>query len=118
MAEVTLKLRPMDQTPILLAGQDLSGEDFEITRRSYRSGESVYLINQSRCRLKDIHQLLEDTGLGFASYALIEQGKIDAVLVAKPLERRAIIEEAAQILGYKSRRRNAEMKLEMAARTS
>ena len=114
MAEVTLKLRPMDQTPILLAGQDLSGETLEITRRSYRSGESVYLINQSRCRLKDIHQLLEDTGLGFASYALIEQGKIDAVLVAKPLERRAIIEEAAQILGYKSRRRNAEMKLEMA----
>ena len=114
MAEVTLKLQQTDQSPILLGGVELSGETLEITRKLYRSGESLYLINQSRCRLKDIHQLLENAGLGFASYALIEQGKIDAVLVAKPLERRAIIEEAAQILGYKSRRRSAELKLEMA----
>ncbi len=115
LAEVTLKLQQMDQTPILLGGIELSGETLEITRKLYRSGESLYLINQSRCRLKDIHQLLENAGLGFASYALIEQGKIDSVLVAKPLERRAIIEEAAQILGYKSRRRSAELKLEMAS---
>ena len=86
----------------------------EITRKLYRSGESTYSINQRRCRLKDIHLLMEDTGLGFASYALIAQGEIESFLSAKPLERRAIIEEAAGIIGYKSRRRNAELKLEMA----
>lgn len=113
-AEVTLTLRWQQPKSIVLEGIELSGERVEIARKLYRSGESVYLINQSRCRLRDIRQFLEQAGLGYASYALIEQGQIDAILAAKPLERRALIEEAAQILGYKARRRNAELKLELA----
>lgn len=114
-AEVTLRLSRTDQQPIVFEGVEISGDTFEITRKLYRSDqESTYLINQQRCRLKDIREILEAAGLGYASYALIEQGKIDSVLSAKPLERRALIEEAAQIIGYKAKRRNAELKLEMA----
>ena len=76
--------------------------------------ESVYLVNGRRCRLRDIHRILEELGLDYASYALIAQGKIDSFMTAKPLERRAVIEEAARITGYKSRRRRAELKLGMA----
>jgi chromosome segregation protein len=61
----------------------------------------------------DIHRFLEDAGLGFASYALIAQGRVESFLAAKPLERRALIEEAAQVTGYKTKRRNAEMKLQL-----
>lgn len=114
-AEATLTLKGLEGNPIRLEGVEIDGDKLEITRKLYRSGESLYLINQSRCRLKDVQQVLEEAGLGYASYALIEQGRIDAILSSKPLERRAIIEEAAQILGYKARRRSAELKLEVAA---
>lgn len=114
VVEVTLRLKRTGEPPLVLEGTELTGDTLEISRKLYRSGESLYLINQRRCRLKDIEQLMEEAGLGYASYALIEQGRIDAVLNARPLERRAIIEEAAQILGYKAKRRNAELKLEMA----
>ncbi len=114
LAQVTLTVRRPDQTPILVNGKELVDERLEICRKLYRDGESHYLINQRRCRLKDIHQSLEEAGLGYASYALIAQGKIDAILTGKPADRRAIIEEAARIANFKSRRRSAEVKLEMA----
>jgi len=114
LAEVTLTVRRTDENPIVLDEIELTEERLEITRRLYRSGESVYLINQRRCRLKDIHLFLDAAGLGLASYALIAQGNIESFLSSKPMDRRAIIEEAAGILGYKSRRKSAELKLELA----
>jgi chromosome segregation protein len=86
----------------------------EIGRRLYRSGESEYLIDGEGCRLRDIHDLLMDAGLGIKAYAVIEQGKIGQILSAKPTERRQLIEEAAGVTKYKSRRRTAELKLDAA----
>ncbi|HEY8495404.1 MAG TPA: hypothetical protein VIN04_16030, partial [Myxococcota bacterium] len=80
----------------------------------YRSGESEYLIDGEQCRLKDIHELLMDTGLGAKAYAIIEQGKIGMILSSRPTDRRQLIEEAAGITKYKARRRSAELKLEAA----
>ncbi len=88
--------------------------EVEVTRRLYRSGESEYLIDGQTCRLKDIHELLMDTGLGQKAYAIIEQGKIGMILSSRPTDRRQLIEEAAGITKYKSRRRSAELKLEAA----
>ena len=88
--------------------------DVEVTRRLYRSGESEYLIDGEVCRLRDIHELLMDTGLGAKVYAIIEQGKIGMILSSRPTDRRQLIEEAAGITKYKSRRRAAELKLEAA----
>ena len=112
--EVILKLSRSGEGPMSVQGIELEGEHFEIGRKLYRSGESVYRINQKRCRLRDIQDFLEQSGLGFASYALIAQGRMDYFLNANSLERRAIIESAASISGYKSRRRSAELKLESA----
>ena len=86
--------------------------EVEVTRRLYRSGESEYLINGEACRLRDIHDLLMDTGLGAKAYAIIEQGKIGQILSTKPTDRRQLIEEAAGVTKYKARRRAAELKLE------
>ena len=83
-----------------------------ITRRLYRSGESEYLINGKSARLRDIQDLFSGTGLGPESYAIIEQGRIGQILSNKPADRRAIIEEAAGIGKYKTRKRLAEAKLE------
>ena len=88
--------------------------EVEVTRRLYRSGESEYLIDGHTCRLRDIHELLMDTGLGAKAYAIIEQGKIGLILSSRPTDRRQLIEEAAGITKYKSRRRAAELKLEAA----
>jgi chromosome segregation protein len=88
--------------------------DVEIGRRLYRSGESEYLIDGEVCRLRDVHDLLMDSGLGIKAYAVIEQGKIGQILSSRPAERRALIEEAAGVTKYKSRRRAAELKLEAA----
>ncbi len=88
--------------------------DVEVTRRLYRSGESEYLIDGEVCRLRDVHELLMDTGLGAKVYAIIEQGKIGMILSSRPADRRQLIEEAAGITKYKSRRRSAELKLEAA----
>src|SRR5918993_5565807 len=86
----------------------------EVTRRLYRSGESEYLIDGEICRLRDVHEFLMDTGLGAKAYAIIEQGKIGMILSTRPTDRRQLIEEAAGITKYKSRRRAAELKLEAA----
>ena len=88
--------------------------DVEVGRRLYRSGESEYLIDGRVCRLRDIQDLLMDSGIGIKAYAVIEQGKIGQILGARPLERRQLLEEAAGVAKYKSRRRAAELKLEAA----
>jgi chromosome segregation protein len=88
--------------------------EVEVTRRLYRSGESEYLIDGQVCRLRDIHDLLMDTGLGAKAYAIIEQGKIGMILSTRPTDRRQLIEEAAGVTKYKARRRAAELKLEAA----
>jgi chromosome segregation protein len=88
--------------------------DVEVTRRLYRSGESEYLIDGEVCRLRDVHELLMDTGLGAKAYAIIEQGKIGMILSSRPADRRQLVEEAAGITKYRSRRRAAELKLEAA----
>ncbi|HMJ83588.1 MAG TPA: AAA family ATPase, partial [Vicinamibacterales bacterium] len=88
--------------------------EIEVTRRLYRSGESEYLIDGQVCRLRDVHDLLMDTGLGAKAYAIIEQGKIGLILSSRPTDRRQLIEEAAGITKYKARRRAAELKLEAA----
>ncbi len=89
-------------------------DDIIITRRLYRSGESEYLINGKSARLRDIQDLFSGTGLGPESYAIIEQGRIGQILSNKPADRRAVIEEAAGIGKYKTRKRLAESKLESA----
>jgi chromosome segregation protein len=83
-----------------------------VTRRLFRSGESEYLINGEACRLRDIQDLFMGTGLGPESYAIIEQGRIGQILSSKPADRRAILEEAAGISKFKTRKRLAEAKLE------
>src|SRR5471032_2578539 len=88
--------------------------EIEVTRRLYRSGESEYLIDGQICRLRDVHDLLMDTGLGAKNYSIIEQGKIGLILSSRPTDRRQLIEEAAGVTKYKARRRAAELKLEAA----
>ena len=83
-----------------------------ITRRLFRSGESEYLINGDTCRLRDIQDLFMGTGLGPDSYAIIEQGRIGQILSSKPSDRRGIIEEAAGVSKFRTRKRLAEAKLE------
>lgn len=86
--------------------------EITITRRLFRSGESEYLINGKLTRLRDIQDLFLGTGLGPESYAIIEQGRIGQILSTKPQDRRAIIEEAAGVSRFKTKRRLAEAKLE------
>ena len=114
MMEATLTLSREEETPIAFNGLEADGPTVSIARRLYRSGDSAYFINGSRCRLKDVEALVERIGLGLGSYALIRQGRVERFLNSGSLDRRAIIEEAAGIGGYKARRRNAELKLEMA----
>ncbi|WP_138159119.1 chromosome segregation protein SMC [Peptoniphilus catoniae] len=106
LAEVTMNLDNSDGTlPIKYS-------EVSVTRRMYRSGETEYLINNIKCRLKDIKELFMDTGIGKDGYSLIGQGKIEKVLSSKPEERRAIFEEAAGISKYKLRKVQTERKLE------
>jgi chromosome segregation protein len=113
LAEVVLTLSLNDRFSIP-EGIVLNPEGFTVGRRLYRSGESEYYLDGKRCRLKDIQALFEGTGLGPNSYALIEQGRIGMILSSKPSDRRSLIEEAARITLFKSRRYSAEMKLELA----
>src|SRR5579862_5964721 len=125
-AEVRLRLADVAQAAMAAAvaaepALDLAADEgplvtrnIEIGRRLYRSGESEYLIDGEVCRLRDVHVLLMDSGLGVKAYAVIEQGKIGQILSSRPVERRMLIEEAAGVTKYKSRRRAAELKLEAA----
>jgi len=91
-----------------------AGERVTVGRRLYRTGDSDYLINGRACLLRDIQDLFAGTGLGGAHYAIIEQGRIGQILSSKPLDRRSLIEEAAGITKFKSRKRSTELKLESA----
>ena len=104
-AEVTLVLDNSDNY------FNLNFPEITVTRRVYRSGEGEYYINKTLCRLKDIHELFMDTGLGRDGYSIIGQGKIDSVLSTKSEDRRQIFEEAAGISKYKYRKLEAERKL-------
>ena len=104
-AQVTLTIENKDrQLPF-------DGDEVAVTRRYYRSGDSEYQINKASVRLKDIHQLFMDTGLGRDGYSMISQGKIDSIVGAKSEERREIFEEAAGISRYRYRKIEAERKL-------
>ena len=90
---------------------DERGEEVMVTRRVFKSGEGEYLIDGERVRLKDVREMLFDTGLGRRGYAVLEQGRIDAVLSANPIDRRSIFEEAAGISRYRQRKKEAESRL-------
>ena len=90
---------------------DIDYSNVTISRRLYRSGESEYLINNTSCRLKDVQQLFMDTGIGKEGYSIIGQGKIDAILSGKTEERRKLFEEAAGIVKFKTRKEEAEKRL-------
>lgn len=106
-AEVISTFDNIDQ---YLQGHD-EDEEVIIARRLYRNGDSEFLINGRKCRLRDIHDLFTDTGLGRDSLSIISQGRIESVFNSKPEERRAIFEEAAGVLKYKNRRQETESKL-------
>ncbi len=105
LAQVSLTLDNSDEK--------LATEYNEVTvsRRIFRSGESEYLINNSKCRLKDVTNLFMDTGIGKEGYSLIGQGKIEAILSGRPEDRRSLLEEAAGIVKFKNRKEEAEKKL-------
>lgn len=105
LAQVSLTL---DNSDVKLP---IDYSDVTISRRLYRSGESEYYINNTQCRLRDIQELFMDTGIGKEGYSIIGQGKIDAILSGRPEERRSLLEEAAGIVKYKSRKEEAEKKL-------
>ena len=92
--------------------QQFRSGEIVVTRRLFRSGDSEYLLNGKLCRLRDIQELFMGTGLGPESYALIEQGRIGQILSSRPTDRRAILEEAAGITKFKTKKRLAEARLE------
>ena len=93
--------------------QYLDFSEIQLTRRLYRDGESEYLMNKTPCRLMDITELFMDTGVGTRAYSIIEQGKIAMILHARPEERRFLIEEAAGVTKFKSRKQQALKKMEV-----
>ncbi|MDR0966726.1 MAG: chromosome segregation protein SMC [Myxococcales bacterium] len=111
MAEVTLTFS--NDTPDLLPAQYKGFSEITVTRRLFRSGESEYLINKTPCRLLDVSELFLGTGVGTKGYSIIEQGRIGLIVSAKPEDRRKLIEEAAGITLYQSRRKAAERKMEL-----
>jgi chromosome segregation protein len=111
LAEVSITL---DNTDLAIPGEF---SEVMVTRRVFRSGEGEYLINKAPCRLRDIHDMFLDTGLGRAAYSIVSQNQIDALLSLNPEDRRAIFEEAAGIQKFRHRQTEAERKLE-ATRTN
>jgi chromosome segregation protein len=113
----TNKRKPLSLAEVGLLFDNSTGKmnipfaEVGIRRRAFREGESEFFINKNLCRLKDIKDLLLDTGLGEGTYSIITQGQVDAILSSKGEERRAVFEEAAGINKYKTRKLNAEKKL-------
>ena len=120
MAEATLVLETdvpdLQNTPAGATSSDLPvhlrSKEISVTRRLYRGGEGEYFINGIAARLKDIHDLFMDTGVGAKGYSVIEQGQIGKIVNAKPEERRLLIEEAAGIAKYKARKKESLRKME------
>jgi chromosome segregation protein len=109
MAEVSLIFSTSDGR---IPAKFLNYSEIQVTRRLYRDGESEYLLNRTPCRLMDITELFMDTGVGTRAYSIIEQGRIGMILMAKPEERRFLIEEAAGVTKYKSRKQIALKKID------
>ena len=113
----TASRKALSMAEVTLVFDNASGKfpipfsEVAIKRRTYREGESEFLINKNVCRLKDIKDLLRDTGLGEGTYSIITQGQVDAILSSKGEERRMVFEEAAGINKYKSRKLAAQKKL-------
>lgn len=113
----TRRLKPLGRAEVSLTIDNSDGvlplayQEVRLTRRLYRSGEAEYLLNQAPCRLRDIQQLLWDTGVGKHGFAIIGQGEVEEFLTASPEERRSLLEEVAGIVRYRHRRREAEQKL-------
>lgn len=106
MAEVTLTMADCEEA------LKVDYNEVSITRRVFRDGRSEYRINNTLCRLKDIHDMLMDTGIGRTAYSIMAQGQIDQILSSKPEERRAVFEEAAGITKFKREKKEALRKLE------
>lgn len=106
MAEVTLTMADCEES------LKVDFNEVSLTRRVFRDGRSEYRLNGTLCRLKDIHELLMDTGIGRTAYSIMAQGQIDQILSSKPEERRAVFEEAAGITKFKREKKDALRKLE------
>ena len=106
-AEVTVTFDNSSDTHRL----DTQYDEISVTRRYYRSGESEYYLNRKQCRLKDIHELFMNTGIGRDGYSIIGQGKISEILSKKSEDRRNIFEEAAGIAKYRYRKTESERRL-------
>ncbi|MFD2257198.1 chromosome segregation protein SMC [Luteolibacter algae] len=106
MAEVTLTMADCEES------LKVDFNEVSLTRRVFRDGRSEYRLNGTLCRLKDIHDLLMDTGIGRTAYSIMAQGQIDQILSSKPEERRAVFEEAAGITKFKREKKDALRKLE------
>ncbi len=113
----TQKRRPLSFCEVSLHFDNSDGElltpytEVCITRRAYRSGESEYFINRAACRLKDIHELFRDTGVGKDGYSIIGQGRVSEIISEKSADRRTAFEEAAGVMKYRARKEEAERKL-------
>jgi chromosome segregation protein len=110
MAEVSLVFATDDGR---VPARYLDFSEVQVTRRLYRDGESEYLLNKTPCRLLDVAELFMDTGVGTKAYSIIEQGKIGMILLSKPEERRFLIEEAAGVTKFKTRKQVALKKIEV-----
>ena len=110
MAEVSLVFSTDDGR---VPAKYLNFSEIQVTRRLYRDGDSEYFLNKTPCRLLDIHELFMDTGVGAKAYSVIEQGRIGMILLAKPEERRFLIEEAAGVTKFKARKQVALKKIEL-----
>jgi chromosome segregation protein len=110
-AEVTLTFE--NDTPEELALEYKDYAEIAVTRRLYRTGESDYLVNKTSVRLRDVTDLFLGTGAGTKAYSIVEQGKVGLIVSAKPEDRRLLIEEAAGITKFKSRKKQAEKKMEL-----
>jgi len=109
------ELKPLGMADVSLVLEGVEGFGFEevrIRRKLYRSGESEYSINGVKCRLKDITEMLLDTGMGARAYSIVEQGQIESFIMSKPEEKRKFIEEVAGIEKYKLRRRETRSRIE------
>ncbi|HFI0452784.1 TPA: chromosome segregation protein SMC [Streptococcus suis] len=112
--------KPLNYASVVVTLDNSSGfiahkeKEIKVERHIYRSGDSEYLIDGKKVRLRDIHDLFMDTGLGRDSFSIISQGRVEAIFNSKPEERRAIFEEAAGVLKYKTRKKETESKLAQA----